>query len=57
MTIQGEQTSPGLIRPDLDLVVIRTRDEQWLGLVEVNATDGTIVLFEAVYQGTHAVIP
>lgn len=30
VTVQGEQTPPGLVRPDLDLVVVTTRDEQGL---------------------------
>ena len=30
---------------------------QGLGLVEINAADRPVVFFEAVYQGSHAVIP
>ena len=30
MAVQGEQTSPGLVGPDLDLVVIASGDEEWL---------------------------
>jgi hypothetical protein len=30
---------------------------QWLRLVEVNATDRPVVFFEAVDQGSHAVVP
>ena len=30
---------------------------QWLRLVEVDAADRSVVLFEAVYQGAHAVVP
>ena len=41
----------------LDLVVITTRNEQGLGLVEVDPTHGSVVLIEAVYQGPHTVVP
>jgi len=57
MTAQCEQTSSRLIRPDLDLVVITSRYEQGLGLVEVDTSDRSIVLLESVNQCSHAVIP
>ena len=57
MAIEGEKTSPALIRPDFDLVVIAPGYEQWLCLVEVNASDGAIMLLEPIYQGTHAIVP
>lgn len=49
MAIQGEQTPPGLIGPDLDLVIITARDEEGLGLMKVDTPDRAVVLFEAVY--------
>lgn len=57
MSVQGEQTSPRLVRPDLDLVVVASRDEEGLGLVKIDASNGTVVLFETINKGSHAVIP
>jgi hypothetical protein len=48
MTVKGEKAAPGLIRPDLDLVIVTARDEKRLCLVEVDTTDRTIVLFETI---------
>ena len=57
MPIESEQTSPCLIRPHLDLVIIPSRHEQGLCLVEVNPSDRSIMLFEAVYKCSHTVVP
>lgn len=57
MAIESEQASSSLMRPHLDLVIVTTRDEKWLCLVEIHSTNGAIVLFEAVDQCAHAVIP
>lgn len=57
MTIQSKQTSSRLVRPDFDLVVVATGNEERLRLVEIDASDGTIVLFETINEGSHAVIP
>lgn len=57
MTVQREQTPPGLVRPDLDLVVVTARDEERLGVVEVDSSDWTVVLFEPINQGSHTVVP
>lgn len=57
MAIEREETPPALIRPDLDLIIISTRHKQGLCLVKVDASYGAIVLFKAVYQGAHAIIP
>ena len=57
MAIEGEEASSTLVRPDFDLVIITTRNEQRLGLVEVNASNGTVMLLKAVNQGSHPVIP
>ena len=57
VAIESEETSSALIRPDLDLVVVPTRYEQRLCLVEVYASNGPIVLLEPIYQGSHAIIP
>ena len=55
--IEGEETSPCLIRPNLNLVIITAGDEERLCLMEVNASNGSIVLFKSIDQGAHAVIP
>ena len=57
VAIEGEETSSALIRPDLDLVVVPTRYEQRLCLMEVYASNGPIMLLEPIYQGSHAIIP
>ena len=48
MAIEGEKAPSGLVRPDFDLVIVTARDEKRLCLVEVDTTDGTIVLLEAI---------
>lgn len=57
VAVQREQTSPRLVRPDFDLVIIASRHEQRLRLVEVNASNRAVVLLKAVYERAHAVIP
>lgn len=57
MTIQGEEAAPGLVRPNFDLVIVTPGHEQWLSAVKINTSDGSVVLLESIYQGSHAVIP
>ena len=57
VTIECEETSPGLIGPYFDLVVVSSRNEEGLCLVEINAADWSIVFLEAVYQGAHSIVP
>ncbi len=57
MAIEGEEASSTLIGPDFDLVVIPSRYEQRLCLVEIDAPDWSIMLLESVYQRTHPIIP
>lgn len=57
MAIEGEQASPRLIRPDLDLVVIPSRHEKWLRLVKIYSPYWSIMLFKPIYQGPHPVVP
>ena len=57
MATEGEETSPRLQRPDLDLVVVASGDEERLCLVEVDAAHRAVVLFEAVDESSHAVVP
>lgn len=57
MAIEGEEAATSLKRPDLDLVVITTRHEEGLRLVEVDASYRTIVFFEPINQGAHTVVP
>lgn len=57
VAVQSEKTAPGLIGPDLDLVVVASGNEEWLCLMEVDASNRPIVLFESVNEGSHAVIP
>ena len=57
MAIEGEQTSPCLIRPDLDLVVITTGDEEWLCFVEVYSSYWTVMFLKSINQCAHPVVP
>lgn len=57
VAIQGEKTSPSLVAPDLNLVIISSGHKEGLGRVEVNASNRAIVFFEAIYQGSHAIVP
>lgn len=57
MAIQRKQTSPRLITPHLDLVVVASGHEEGLGWVEVNGSNGAIVLLESINQRSHAIIP
>lgn len=57
MAVQREKASPRLVTPHFDLVVITSGNEEGLRLVEVDASDGTIVLFESVNKSSHPIIP
>lgn len=57
VAIQGEKTTSCLVRPDLDFVIVSSGNEERLCFVKVNASDRTIVLFEAVDQGSHSIVP
>jgi hypothetical protein len=57
MAIEGEEAATSLERPDLDLVVVTTGNEERLCLVEVDTSYRTVVFFEAVNQSAHAVVP
>lgn len=57
VSVQCKKTPPGLVVPDLDLVVITAGYEQGLGRVEVDASDRSIMFFESVNECPHAVIP
>ena len=41
----------------LDLVVIASRNEQRLVLVEVHATDWAIMLVKSIDESPHAIVP
>ena len=57
MAIERKEAPPALIRPHFDFIIVSSRHEQWLCLVEINPSYGAIVLFEPVYQGPHPIIP
>lgn len=57
VTVQGEEAAPGLVRPNLDLVIVTPGHEQWLSTVKINTSDRSVVFLESIYQGSHAVIP
>ena len=57
MSVQSEKTAPRLIRPYFDLVVVASRDEERLGLVEIDTSNRPVVFFETVNESTHTVVP
>ena len=57
MPIQCEETTAGLVRPHLNLVVIATRDEEGLSLVKIDTSNGSVVLLESIDQCSHSIIP
>lgn len=57
MPQQSEKAPMRLVIPHLNLVIIASGDEERLGLVEVDAADGAVVLLEAVDERPHAVVP
>jgi len=46
---QREKTAPELVIPHLNLIVISSRDKQWLLLMEVNASYWTWGKKQAIY--------
>lgn len=57
MAVEREETSPSLVAPDLDLVIVSSGHEQRLSLVEIDTPDRAIMLLEAIDQSSHAVVP
>jgi len=52
-----EEAALSLVVPDLNLIIITSGHEERLRGVEVDASDGPVVLVEAVEEGAHAVVP
>lgn len=57
MTQQGEKTSAQFVIPNLDFVIITSTNNKRIGFVKVDTSYGSIVLFEAIDDGTNSVIP
>lgn len=57
MAVESKEAASSLVGPDLDLVVVASRNEERLGLVEVDTSNRSIVFLEAINQGSHSVIP
>ena len=57
VAIEREEAPPGLVAPHLDLVVVASRDEERLGLVEIDTSNRPVVFFETVNESTHTVVP
>ena len=57
VAVEGKETSPRLVRPDFDFVVITARNEQWLCFVEIDASYWTIMLLETINQCSHPIVP
>jgi hypothetical protein len=54
---QCKHTLSGLSGPNLDGVVITTRDKDWLSRMESDTSDRTVVIFKTIDQSTHTIIP
>lgn len=57
MAQQGEKASAQFVVPYLDFVIVTSTDNQRICFVEIDATDWSIVLFEAIDDGTDSIIP
>jgi hypothetical protein len=57
VTKQCKKTSPQFVIPNLNLIVIASRDKQWLLLMEVNASHWTIMFIKLVNKGAHPIVP
>jgi hypothetical protein len=54
---ESEEATPQFIVPHLNLVVIPSRDEERLRLMEMDAPNGTFMLIESVNECAHSIIP
>ena len=52
-----EETPFCVVIPDLDPIIISTRNKEGLCLVKVDSSDGPIMLLESVNQCAHTVVP
>jgi hypothetical protein len=54
---ESEEATPQFIVPHLNLVVIPSRDEERLRLMEMDAPNRTFMLIKSVNQCAHSIIP
>ena len=54
---KSKETTAEFVIPDFDFVVITSTDQQGLGHVKIDSTDGSIVLFETINDSAHAIVP
>jgi hypothetical protein len=57
MTQEGKETTAQFVIPYFDLVVITTGYNERICQVKVDATDGSIVLFKTINDGSDPIIP
>lgn len=71
VAMQGKQASSFFVVPNLNFVVIPTRNKQGLGRMEVHTSDGscgcemtvifwelnTVMFAKTIYQGSKSVVP
>ena len=57
VAVEGEKTSPGLVGPNFDLVVVASGNEQRLRFVKVDTSHRSVVLLESINERSHPVIP
>ena len=54
---ESKEAAAEFVIPNLDFVIVSSGDDERFVEVEVDATDGTVVFFEAVYYRAYAVVP
>lgn len=57
MPIESKKASPGLVTPDFDLIIIPSGNEEWLCAVEIDPSNGAIMLLKPVNECSHAIVP
>ena len=54
---KGEEATPKLVIPNLDLVIITAGDDEGFVEVKIHAAYGAVMFFEAVDDGSDSVVP
>jgi hypothetical protein len=57
VTEEREKTAAELVVPDFDFVIVTAGDDEWFKKVKVDPADWPFVFFEAVNDGSHAIVP
>jgi hypothetical protein len=57
MPVECKKTSPGLVTPDFNLVIIPSGHEEGLSAMKIDPSNGAIMLLEPVNECPHAIVP